>query len=538
MKERPSRESGASALLIAGSMLLLLGFAALAIDGGLVYNERNQQQAAVDTATLSAGISTTVGTTQPGCLSSGTIERTSACNGASVAISIVNENLGTGYTAADFSDTTRCSDAAFPAEYAAAGSNPGIVPEINGTDTLCIRYNENLSKIRIILPTFEVDTTFGAVVGRNEIPVSAVAEAEVELGLQGSIIPFAIGPTAASASYACIFTPGFGGSNNPLDACSGAADGNFGYLMSYLYGDDQLNTPIACGSSGGLNDSTRIAATMAKGADHLFGTDLMIPGIAADQAECPNKNQFIDHVDVRTGGFASSVEVGLFTDDIMGTEGRLLCKDGTGLEPDWLDPALDSQNAAGSQSDCVQVNSSYSQFLDNTPLWDFIDNSVTELADSNACNAVKNRADMESCLKSWRQWPGPDGVAGSGDEVHTESLFTKDIAESPRFGWVPLLNTDPATGGSGLYPILDFVPLYLQTIYLKCTAADSCEVVHEPGPNTAPACTGTLAACGYPSTGKKALDALSSFILTRDMLPEPISNFPTRTDRREYNLSE
>lgn len=519
MLTRPRRqpgEEGATAVIIAAAMVLLMGFAAIAVDNGVVLDERRQDQNAADAAALSAGVAARVAPTQTGCASSGSIERTAACNGAVVAMDTVAKNLDVPFLESDFADTSRCGNAAFPSEYHTGGSNDGVVPKTSTADIVCIRFNENLSRVRIVLPVVDVDTTFGRILGRDSVPVSAVSEAELTLGGPGNILPFAVGPTGAAQSHSCVFEPGSGLNDGP---CDGPADGNFGYLMSYLYGNSELGTPIACGSAGGLNDSTRIAASLAKGSDHAFLTTDLVPGTANDLVWCPNTNQPIDNVDVRTGGFASAVENGL-TRSALGTEGRLLCKDQTGAEPLWLDPPLDSIG-------CEPINNLHADDLDDTPPWTFL-NSVTEVSPAGACSGVSSTSAMTSCLDAWKAWPG----------THTEDLFSLDIATSPRFGWVPLLNTDPQTGGSGTYDIIDFQPVYLHTVYLKCSGPSSCDVAFIPGEPNVPTCTDLVTSCGWPSNGKKAIDAVTSFMVPRSALPSPLSDFPFDTSQASYNLSE
>lgn len=519
---RSRNESGATAVLIAASMLVLIGFAAIAVDSGLVLDERRQDQNAADAAALSAGLGARVAPTQPGCQASGSLEQTAACNGAVVAMDTVFKNLDVVLTEADFADNARCGNAAFPSEYHVGGSNTGVVPETASNDIYCIRFTENLDKVRVVLPLINVDTTFGRVLGRDQIPVSAIAEADVTFGGPGSILPFAVGPTGAAQSHACVFEPGPGINGAP---CDGPDDGNFGYLMSYLYGDDVLGTPVACGSGGGYTDSERIAASIAKGSDHFFLTDPLVPGTANDLAECPNKNQPIDEVDVRTGGFASAAQTGLF-ESALGTEGRLLCKDGDAAEPLWLDPQLDSE-------DCEEVGTTqHSEDIDDSDLWEYLDTPVTEVTTPGVCNSVDDTAEMIACLDSWKAWEAANGP-------HADDLFDADIATSPRFGWVPLLNADPNTGGAGFYLITDFQPVYLWTSYFKCSGPNNCDVIFTPSANNpGTACTGIVESCGWPYNGNKSIDGQTAFMIPRSALPSPLSDFPFDQDQVSYNLSE
>jgi hypothetical protein len=511
-------------------MLVLLGFAAIAVDGGLILQERRQDQNAADAAALSAGLGARVAPTQTGCLATGTLEQTAACNGAVIAIDTVLKNLDTPLTEADFADNVRCGNAAFPNEYHIGGSSTGVAPETASNTIYCIRFTENLDKVRVVLPLINVDTTFGRVLGRDQVPVSAVAEADLTFGGPGSILPFAVGPTGAGASHACVFEPGPGINGAP---CDGPVDGNFGYLMSYLYGDTVLGTPIACGSGGGYPDPIRIAASIAKGSDHFFLTDLLVPGTANDLAECPNKNQPIDEVDVRTGGFTNAAQVGLF-ESALGTEGRLLCKSPP-TDPDeplWLDPPLESENNG---TDCEEVGATqHSEFIDDTDLWEFLNSGIIETVPASACNSVGSTSEMTNCLDAWKQWE-----IDNSPTPHGEDLFDPDIATSPRFGWVPLLNADPNSGGSGFYLITDFQPVDVWTSYFKCSGPNSCDAIFTPSANNAgTACSGIVESCGWPYNGNKDIDGQTAFMIPRTALPSPLSDFPFDQDQVTYNLSE
>ena len=65
---RFGRERGASALLVALSMLMLLGFAALAVDIGAGFNERRQDQNAADAAVLGGALEVLLLRYHPTCL--------------------------------------------------------------------------------------------------------------------------------------------------------------------------------------------------------------------------------------------------------------------------------------------------------------------------------------------------------------------------------------------------------------------------------------------------------------------------------------
>lgn len=516
-----SGDKGAVAILVALSLLLLLGFAAIAVDSGLALDERRQEQGGVDAGTLSAGIGAQYSPTQPGC-GAGTNIQQAACNGAVVAIEIINKNADTPYPISAFDNPALCANAVFPVEFRTGGSNSGVLSQIVDAGTPrtleCIRWNENLSKVRVILPVTAVNTTFGRLLGRNTIDVNALAEAGTSLKRPGQLIPYVVGPTGAGANLGCLLEPTGGQPDHRPPECRGPNSGNFGYMLPYLYGDPILGTPIECEPLAVPPNQSTVAATFAKGADHIYALNISVPGTANDDANCPNKNQLIDEVDVRTGSVALPTEIGALG-TIHGTEGRLRCKNGGSAEPSWVTPTWTS-------SACDDVNNQHDETTDSTPLFDFINPGAT-IESGGTCNAgINDRIGMQSCLAAWRAFG-----------THNGRLFTNALATSPRFAWIPRLNTDPDTGGSGFYTIEEFLPVYIQTLYLSCNPG-GCDVAHDPGETPIPACAGFGQSCGWPSTGNKNLDAMSAFILRPDMLPFPLDQFPGSPGQLLHNLSE
>ena len=131
-------ESGATALLIAISMVVLMGFAAVAVDSGILFSDRRQQQSAADGGALAAVqfAKTTLPTTNCGALS-GIFY--AACRGAEEAINVVEGTLPGRYALVGDWDT--CVDATKPIEF-------------DQTSTLsdCISFTSNLQKARVVLP--------------------------------------------------------------------------------------------------------------------------------------------------------------------------------------------------------------------------------------------------------------------------------------------------------------------------------------------------------------------------------------------------
>ncbi|TDI51539.1 MAG: hypothetical protein E2O97_04890, partial [Acidobacteria bacterium] len=123
-------DSGVTAVLVAMMMFLLMGFAAVAVDSGILFNDRRQQQSAADGGALAAVqfARTTLPTTNCGALSG--IDY-AACRGAEEAIDVVEGTLPGRYALVDW---INCFDADKP------------VLEYTQSSTLshCISFTDNL----------------------------------------------------------------------------------------------------------------------------------------------------------------------------------------------------------------------------------------------------------------------------------------------------------------------------------------------------------------------------------------------------------
>ena len=496
-------DRGATAILIAISMLVLMGFAAIAIDSGVLFSDRRQQQSAADTGALAAiQFARTTLPTTIGC--TGTGATYAVCRGAEEAIAVVEGTLPGRYALTDWQ---ACSDAAKPAKFTRTSALTGP----------CISFTHNFQEARVRLPGTDVKTSFGGVVGPNTVPVGAFAEAAMDLDRSADILPFAIGPSGAGQSQSCLFAQAT--AQLDITPCEANDSGNFGKLDLSLYGNTTLGTPEICGNT---NPQTKMAVNIAVGSDHDLEEASESPGTVNEVANCPIITNAVDEIPVQTGNAAQGISNGLFYGvPTPSLEGRLMCKDG------------DAGELPGKVSnDCIAVWNTFPEQLDHTPLWDFVDPGANAEA-SGACpsGGINNRAQMVVCLDAWRAY-------GS----HTIPLFTDALRYAPRFAAVPILASDPS-GGSGNYPIIDFRPVYVETIYMKCNA-NSCDTVHSPGEASAGPCPAavlpTTSACGYGGNGNaNSIEALTGFILTRDMLPDSIrDNFPGTAGTVIFNLSE
>ena len=181
-------DRGTSALLIAASLLLLLGLAALAVDIGATKDERGLDQHGADTSALGGALEIAIG--QP----SATTPLTQLA--VDEVLGLVDTNVRPG------ADWLNCADSD-PLELSAADLL--LTP---ATD--CISFFK-FEKIRVRIPSQSVDAAFGGVVGIGELQTSAFAEASLSQfpGI-GSPPPFVAPDGTRAGDYICLRTSSSG----------------------------------------------------------------------------------------------------------------------------------------------------------------------------------------------------------------------------------------------------------------------------------------------------------------------------------------
>lgn len=507
-------ERGASAIMVAASLVLLMGLAAIAVDAGIAYSERRQQSSASDVGSLAAlqFAKTSLTATHPDCTGLSGNDY-AACRGAEEALAVVDGTLPGRYTDAEWD---ACVD---PDDDTLGYTQHSYISD-------CISFTANLQRVRVVMPGTDVDTAFAAAIGFNSIPVGAFAEAGLELDIVGGVLPFALGPTAAGQNQACFFAQDSGYSgpdkdNDRIDIspCTGSTEGNFGKLNMRWYGNETYRAggPVCSGST-----QWRMAVNILAGTDHpLEPAAKNNSTIVNDVTNCANITNPVDQIETWTGNAEGSLYDGFITGIAAPSlEGRLLCKDGSETYP--LGSYLSTQ--------CANVGNSHPEAMDHSPLWDYIRPGAAGTGSGEACapGQLDDRASMVNCLAWWRANAGP------GDY-----LFTEALATSPRFGAVPELLGDPGNG-AGAYEIGGFKPVYLETIYWQCTA-HSCAAIHSPGePSTGPCpdpITPADTSCDWQFNGVKKIEAVSALMLTLDMLhPDVAEKFPYQDGTLVYNL--
>jgi hypothetical protein len=454
---RAADEQGGILLMSALLMTPLLVLSALVLDVGNAYQHRRQAQNAADAASMAA-----------------TRELPKITNNADVVATAKAFALRNyGVTASQW---VGCSD---------SGALP-VRPDSTNSNT-CISIDSAYTKVRVRLPNDEVPTAFAHIIGWDGLSVSAKAASVLKVRRPGGILPFGLPSISADANQVCLKTGPDGHSANE-PPCDGASSGNFGWLDLYRYGDPNSGVPNDCTNG---NANTRLATNIAVGADHGYTTYASGDGIRNDRLRCPIQNPPPNEVDNLTGNTTGVLDSGI----------------ANGL-------VVNGVTVPGRLADTpfqTRVVRSGSPALDDRPLWEFIDPTLTAPTIPASCRraTITSKTQMETCLTDYK--------AGG----YTVALFTVDtnandgqfdIQLSPRFGWVPQLwATTWDSGTSASYTLKSFRPVYIQTLYFKCTAT-SCEATFDPGEANA----------AIPVASNKAMEAATGFVIPDTTLPPDI----------------
>lgn len=477
------RERGATALIVALCMVVLLGFAAVAVDAtGLGFNERRQDQSAADVGALAAvqfAVTTNLGN---GC--TGSNVQIARCNGASEAIEVANATLDDP-TLANWSDASKCSTP--PAGFTATVVSP------------CVAFDSNMQRAWVRVPTISNETSIAKTIGIDSIETSADAIAGTSWVPPGSILPFLLPGNAASGNYNCLkasANPNFGSCEDMPTV------GNFGSADFFLYGNDFLGYTEKC--SGDTNG--RLVANIARGVDHPLSLyDAATPGPEILEADnCPVFSAQPNAVNSQTG-IGSNLEQGL----VYGGSTYAAAPYPGAIQ----DPSGYTVRSAGGPKTAVQV--------DNAPLWSFL---KTGLGAPCVKAQVDTPLEMEACLSN---------AKANGIEI-----FNDDLVSSMRFGWVPELLEADFTGNP--YHIIGYRPVYLDSTFFSCTATQ-CDIIHTPGVADSGVCPASPAetriTCGTPGNWNKDLAAVTAWVLTQSVVPANAKTPPPGSgNQRQYNL--
>ena len=460
---RRDGESGAVLVVVALVLVMLMGFAAFAVDVGNQFAHRRQAQNTADAAALAAAVELSL----PGG---------SAQDALDQAISFVDQNSTISYSAGDW--VGDCSD---PEPLSRTAADLSLTPA-----TPCVSFGVN--EVRVSLPVGEIDTYFAGVVGVDSLRVTAAANADWKFPGQGNPPPFVATAGASGGDEICLRTnpspnplpdrwTGNGPGNPPsngllpvdpspsggLDPCDdslfGVSSQFFGTLDPYFYKEKSPSPPAVECSRPGANV---LDYTIATGIDHTTGAfepdypggvDLVTNPVMPEGTDCPDTVPNPNTFDLQTGLTAQKLRCGL-----------LSTRNGTCD----LGPEFDGTTAPPRFQVGPDVPSGY-QFsgedMNNTPLWDYIRTDIASMTVPDECKTLRaeyvagnTQYDyydfkdlMVLCLTKWKNTPNRDYI------------FDARIAATGRFAFIPqVAESNLAT--SPIH-INNYVPAFLQKLY-------------------------------------------------------------------------
>lgn len=457
LKRRLDSERGTTLVVVVLSLVVLLGFTAIAIDAAAAWALRRQDQSAADTGAVAAALFT-AGKDKAAAIADATDEV------IRITYNTVDPDMSVEEWRAEW---VACADGAKPAIFTITG------------DSDCISFTANLNKIRVQTPDIPWKTSFARVIGFDEVHTSAVAEVDTELTESGGVLPFAMPSTAAGTGEICLKS---GSNPKTISPCDGPDEGNFGFLDYTVFGDPEAGVSSVC--NGG---NSRLENNIALGIDHPLGETAIPPAtMYTDRDACTdgNFNAQPDQVDTETGNISHALDDGLV--DVTGT----------GV-PGRLRNTNNPLSVRGHQ-------------IDNTPVWSYL-----TPGGRSYCGPISSHDELIACL---------DGYRANGD---TGVLFSEDLGNSPRFGWVPLLHQSTLGPGTTAVAIADFQPVYIQTTFWGCNTS-SCDLEWDPGE-----------ALPGPGPSNILVEAATAIEIPETALPETLRDIsPGTAGQTRYLLSK
>lgn len=513
-------ETGSSAVTIAMAMLVIMGMAAISIDAaGVGFNERRQGQSAADTAVMSGAIGELLGEDD--------------ATKVTEILDIARDNLNLSYTPQEWEELWEgCIDpdrtavdlglaepVSFdpmpkPSAWIDAADSP---PNLTTLD--CISKSSSFLRVRI--PDQIRETSFGKVIGFDNVTTSAVATARIEpLSDFDGLLPFGI-PASAGNGEQCLSTNPSGLVEDP---CQGPTGGGFGAINSEFFGDFHDSTPL-CGNPG----APELSQNVALGVDHFVDIwtnpnglpddqphpgDVTVSGytdISFDQCrlvggvkvhqQAPAQEFPVNALRVDTGfSQVSAVEAGLISNDsFLGEPSRLQRNNDVIGWP--------TETVVKKRSGATEVLYE----LDDRGPWHYLIGNGP--CDGSTYSGLATTADklirFEECLNTGQ----PD-------------VFDTDIQDSPRFAWAPHYFHDLTASGTW-YPVKAYKVVYLGGLWFNCTAVPgNCGAIFYPDEDIDDP-TGEICDAFAGGCKELSIDQLSGWVLPDQMVPASVkASFP------------
>lgn len=503
-------ETGAVLVIFALIFVVLLLFAALAVDLGAAWAQRTMAQSAAD-ASVMAAASEYLRPAPP--------DETGVFD---LVNDYANSNLSG--PALEFDDWAACVDDGRPSDYVPLGSDgTWVYPGSGGTASLvdCIslkQLNNEPAILRVRLPTSEVPTSFARLIGIETIPVAAFAEAEIRYSESAMILPFSL-PSNPNPTE-CLGTPPSGLLPSDEAPCTGPNQGNFGMIDSPWFGnpDPPFGTDVdSCPKDPNFKDRT--PTNLALGLDHIItawpdsiaeppppiGTSLGNNHPGADS--CDNVSSSLPPYVLLTETGNTQTGSEIMHDGFLGsgfgnvpTDGRLRQLPAAGSVGE-----LTGENLASQRLTIRTTNSSID--VDNVGLWEYLDRDQNPPGDCHwgEFDGKTGRDLTDQMLRCITV--GTDPFTGATVNPDPAPKFTDDILGSPRFALVPVLNyARGAQFGSKWWGVISLQPVYIQTTWYTCGNPTG-DCLFEPDdfgtyvhPNTPPPTTTTTTSTTTTST--------------------------------------
>ncbi len=470
-----SSERGASAIVVAFGLILLLGVSAVAIDLGAGWNERRQDQTTADLAAVA-----------------GAISFGSQAEMVTEALTVARANLDTQYSDAEWRAMWQnCTDPGRTAAFV-----PLAEPAAWGSGTLdCISLSPSFFRVRV--PEQETDTSFGKILGVETLSTDAYAVATVWPPRGAGALPFAV-RALEPAGEICLDT---GPSGTTLPPCDGPAEGSFGNIAPPMFGNPLIPTSPECDQQTSSNN--HVAESIAMGIDHIIWPYPSDSWLATGWSQTDNTatNTVLNssvNMDLCTEVTSSGETVarpkdGVLIDGVVIDTGNTVKTDVTeGL----ISASVFADGMSGRlwrSANTIAVKSGSTAYhLDNTPLWTHLlaDGATVDTGGPvsysdagpyapSSCDPANFGADIESdnaqmvtCLADYETG------------LYVGQIFDDTILDTPRFGVAPQLWHDNLGSGVSYRPVEQFRMVYVAGLWFRLKTHSTPEPFYADGIST------------------------------------------------------
>jgi Flp pilus assembly protein TadG len=451
-------ERGAILPLLALVIVVLLAFAAFAVDLGAAWGERTQDQSAADAAVMAAALQYLHDEGSP-----------SSAETITIVMDYVSRNLADPPTLAEWQS---CVDDDKP-----DGSYVPLTDDqdpVNTYDCISLRQESDApTRLRVRIPTRAVTTSFASIVGIETIDVSASAIAEIAYSDSARILPFSLPLNPGTEE--CLGVPPNGHNDGDVAPCADGSDsGNFGLLDSPWFGAGPPHgTGDVCDDKQQSYEE-RTEHNLAIGLDHIVKEwpHDPLPSVNADMRhfgegidDCTSADGDEEPFILKTETGSETGNASVFSDGMVGPGPY-------GVTDPSTDPSTPPQpgkirQKGGLNDGMVGGTAGNPEFpdtinfdgadLDNVGLWQYLIGTYHGDCDFSD-DQIIGRARTEQLIDCVT-------VSGASDE---KPGFSEALLESPRYAVVPVLNYTNQTG-TGYYPIVDLLPVYIQSTWYDCT---------------------------------------------------------------------